>query len=174
MAIYWPTPGFKRRTFKLCVLTRWNFNFYVRSSPLRGAAKSLVSLCLGSLFSAHTSRSVCLLRHELFTFRHLNIWGAKLVLLMIWPLWRKGSTMDRLSDFFFLLELTNLASLSMLVDKFILLSFFYNTYNNNNNNNNNNKIFIIIIIIIIIIPLLLLIIIVCFLYNARNSKKKKK
>ena len=26
MAIYWPTPGFKGRTFKLCVLTRWNFN----------------------------------------------------------------------------------------------------------------------------------------------------
>ena len=31
----WPTPGFKGRTFKLCVLTRWNFNFCVRSSPLR-------------------------------------------------------------------------------------------------------------------------------------------
>ena len=30
MAIYWPTPG-----FKLCVLTRWDFNFCVRSSPLR-------------------------------------------------------------------------------------------------------------------------------------------
>ena len=36
MAIYWPTPGFKGRTFKLCVLTRWDFNFCVRSSPLRG------------------------------------------------------------------------------------------------------------------------------------------
>ena len=35
MAIYWPTPGFKGRTFKLCVLTRWDFNFCVRSSPLR-------------------------------------------------------------------------------------------------------------------------------------------
>ena len=35
MAIYWPTPGFKGRTFTLCVLTRWDFNFCVRSSPLR-------------------------------------------------------------------------------------------------------------------------------------------
>ena len=24
MAIYWPSPGFKGRTFKLCVLTRWD------------------------------------------------------------------------------------------------------------------------------------------------------
>ena len=36
MAIYSPTPDFKRRTFKLCVLTKWDFNFCVRSSPLRG------------------------------------------------------------------------------------------------------------------------------------------
>ena len=36
MAVYWPTPDFKGRTFKLCVLTRWDFNFCVRSSPLRG------------------------------------------------------------------------------------------------------------------------------------------
>ena len=36
MAIYWPTPGYKGRTFKLCVLTRWDFNFCIRSSPLRG------------------------------------------------------------------------------------------------------------------------------------------
>ena len=35
MAIYWPTLGFKGRTFKLRVLTRWDFNFCVRSSPLR-------------------------------------------------------------------------------------------------------------------------------------------
>ena len=35
MAIYWPIPGFKGRTFKLCVLTRWDFNFCVRSSPLQ-------------------------------------------------------------------------------------------------------------------------------------------
>ena len=36
MAVYWPTPGYKGRTFKLCVLTRWDFNFCIRSSPLRG------------------------------------------------------------------------------------------------------------------------------------------
>ena len=36
MAIYWPTPGFEGKTFKLCVLTRWDFNFCVLSSPLRG------------------------------------------------------------------------------------------------------------------------------------------
>ena len=35
MAIYLPTPGFKGRPFKLCVLTRWDFNFYVRSSLLQ-------------------------------------------------------------------------------------------------------------------------------------------
>ena len=34
MAIYWPTPGFNGRTFKLCVLIRWDFNFCVRRSPL--------------------------------------------------------------------------------------------------------------------------------------------
>ena len=36
MAIYLPSPGYKGRTFKLCFLNRWNFNFCVRSSPLRG------------------------------------------------------------------------------------------------------------------------------------------
>ena len=36
MAMYWLTLGFKGRTLKLCVLTRWDFNFCVRSSPLRG------------------------------------------------------------------------------------------------------------------------------------------
>ena len=36
MAIYWPTLDFKGRKFKLCVLTRWDCNFCVRSSPLRG------------------------------------------------------------------------------------------------------------------------------------------
>ena len=35
MAIYLPTPGFKGRAFKLYVLTRWDFNFCIRSSPLR-------------------------------------------------------------------------------------------------------------------------------------------
>ena len=40
MAIYRHTPGFKGRTFKLCVLTRWDFNFCARSSPLRGSGGS--------------------------------------------------------------------------------------------------------------------------------------
>ena len=39
MAIYWPTPSFKGRTFKLCVLISWDFNFCVRSSPLRDITK---------------------------------------------------------------------------------------------------------------------------------------
>ena len=39
MAIHWPTPGFKGRTFKVCVLTEWDFNFCVRSSPLRGTVR---------------------------------------------------------------------------------------------------------------------------------------
>ena len=42
MAIYWPTPGLKGRTFKLCVLTRSDFNFCVRSSPLRGSRSKWV------------------------------------------------------------------------------------------------------------------------------------
>ena len=50
MAIYWSTPGFKGRTFKLCVLTRWDFNFCVRSSPLRGFKEKACKL-LGSLQS---------------------------------------------------------------------------------------------------------------------------
>ena len=43
MAVYWPTLGFKGRTFKLCVLTRWDFNFCVRSSPLRGCDTTYMS-----------------------------------------------------------------------------------------------------------------------------------
>ena len=35
IAIYWPTTGFKGRTFKLCALNRWEFNFCIRSFPLR-------------------------------------------------------------------------------------------------------------------------------------------
>ena len=34
--VYWPTPGFKRGIFKLSVLNRWDLNFCVRSSTLRG------------------------------------------------------------------------------------------------------------------------------------------
>ena len=45
MAIYWPTPCFQGRTFKLCVLTRWDFNFCVRSSPLRGTRTERGACC---------------------------------------------------------------------------------------------------------------------------------
>ena len=41
MAIYCPTPGFKGKMFKLCVLTRWDFNFCVRSSPLQGVKRGM-------------------------------------------------------------------------------------------------------------------------------------
>ena len=34
VAVYWPTRGFKGRTFQLCVLIRWDFNFCVRSGTL--------------------------------------------------------------------------------------------------------------------------------------------
>ena len=44
MALYEPAPGFKGRTFKLCVLIRWDFNFCVRSSPLRELIKVNVQI----------------------------------------------------------------------------------------------------------------------------------
>ena len=47
MAIYWPTPVFKGRTFKLCVVIRWDFDFCVCSSPLRGLKKGLTGLKKG-------------------------------------------------------------------------------------------------------------------------------
>ena len=45
MTIYWPTPGYKGRTLKICVLTRWDFNFCVRSSPLLGYSLARFSHC---------------------------------------------------------------------------------------------------------------------------------
>ena len=42
IATYWPTPGFKGRTFKLCVLTRWYFNFCVYSFPLWDSSEYIV------------------------------------------------------------------------------------------------------------------------------------
>ena len=49
MAIYWPTPGYKGRTFKFCS-TRWDFNFYVRSSPLRGYFGECWGFCFDQLY----------------------------------------------------------------------------------------------------------------------------
>ena len=55
MVIYWPTPGLKGRTFKLCVLTRGDFNFCIHSSPLRGLRKKKLTLL--STFQNATSAS---------------------------------------------------------------------------------------------------------------------
>ena len=46
----------KGRTFKLCVLTRWDFNFCVRSSPLRGSLVLARCLCFPS---PEIAKSVC-------------------------------------------------------------------------------------------------------------------
>ena len=54
MAILWPTPSFKGRTFKLCVLTRWDFNFSVRSSPLREPTNVILVS-----FSCHPRLDAC-------------------------------------------------------------------------------------------------------------------
>ena len=62
MAIYLPTPAFKGRTFKLCVLIRWDFNFCIRSSPLRGHLSDQqerrmqedVQLCLKLVLTWHS------------------------------------------------------------------------------------------------------------------------
>ena len=41
VAIFWTTPGFKGRTFKLCVLIASDFNFCVCSSQLRGKERRM-------------------------------------------------------------------------------------------------------------------------------------
>ena len=51
MAIYRSIPGFKGRTFKLCVLTRADFNFCVRSSPLRGEQSEKAESCRENLWN---------------------------------------------------------------------------------------------------------------------------
>ena len=63
MAIYWPTPGFKGRTFKLCVLTRWDrtLNFCVRSSPLRGHNTKFGNKMRGSLEDIIWTNTTCIL-----------------------------------------------------------------------------------------------------------------
>ena len=45
--VYWPTPGFKGRTFKLYVLIRWDFNFCVRSFLLQSTChvRTISSVC---------------------------------------------------------------------------------------------------------------------------------
>ena len=45
----------KRRTFKLCILNRWDFNFCIHSSPLLGYHKILRILCKDQV----TNQEVC-------------------------------------------------------------------------------------------------------------------
>ena len=64
MAMYWPTPGFKGRMFKLCVLTRWDFNFCTCSSPMQGLSMGTCTNHLWQktgwphLFCVHTQEHV--------------------------------------------------------------------------------------------------------------------
>ena len=88
MAICLPTPGFKWRTFKLCVLNKWDFNFCVRSSPLRGPI-------MDNMFSPPTcdtyfqiscrgfspSTPVCSLS---LWFRSIRLWNEVVCLLVFW------------------------------------------------------------------------------------------
>ena len=79
MAIYWPTPGFKGRTFKLCVLTRWDFNFRVRSSPLRGRKKNhmpdkyINNLYMHNAFIVYTHNYTGAVTRGHGTFRVVNV-----------------------------------------------------------------------------------------------------
>ena len=79
MATYWPTPGLKGKTFKLCVLTRWDFNF--RSSPLRGAGTQhgdlpqlsvMMSRVTYSILRAHTGTGVSHSQHKK---NSRDVWG---------------------------------------------------------------------------------------------------
>ena len=44
MAIFWPTPSFKGKTFELWVINRWVFNFCIHSTPLQGATQQKQSV----------------------------------------------------------------------------------------------------------------------------------
>ena len=85
MAIYWPTPGFKGRTFKLCVLTRWDFNFCVRSSPLRGQ-KTTDTPCSASSEKKRNYDIIGLQEFHISTAKEAEQWemqwGGKLFYLL--------------------------------------------------------------------------------------------
>ena len=72
MAIYWPTPDLKGRMFKLCVLTRWHFNFCVRSSPLR------VFSWNGMLQWRNNTRKNILRKEEEGVCRNYRVWNPRL------------------------------------------------------------------------------------------------
>ena len=66
MAIYWPTPGYKGRTFKLCVLNRWDSKFLRPQLPtmwLEWKNKSVTALLHVYKYQcAHTG--ICKMIHE--------------------------------------------------------------------------------------------------------------
>ena len=66
VAVHWPTPGFKGTSFKLCVLNRWDFNFCVRSSPLRRAWSVLQAVLYAVLAAWSSGYASKRLRQERF------------------------------------------------------------------------------------------------------------
>ena len=64
----WPTLGFKGRTFKLCVLARWDFIFCIRSSPLR---VGLAPWCGGK--NSATLPHAVLLPHSMNGIKHFYV-----------------------------------------------------------------------------------------------------
>ena len=82
MAVYWPTPDLKGRTFKTCVLTRWDFNFCVRSSPQQGPFPMPVSYIAISLIHPHVIKWGCLsllpdVSH--YSVMTINSWRAHVI-----------------------------------------------------------------------------------------------
>ena len=84
IAMYWPTPAFKGRTFKLCDLARWNFNFCVHSSPLRDYRENIWQVWVNkveTLISVSNSVSISpppqqpfpLVGGNLFTIRQCSL-----------------------------------------------------------------------------------------------------
>ena len=59
MAIHLPTPGFKGRMFKLCVLTRQDFNFCIHSSPLQGFWTGELASCLPHTLASSFMHMTC-------------------------------------------------------------------------------------------------------------------
>ena len=83
IAIYRPTPGFKGKTFNRCVLNRWDFNFCVRSSPLRGfrPGQSTVEQIFNSrVFTGKYPQHQRHLFHNFMNFQEVfdRIWHADL------------------------------------------------------------------------------------------------
>ena len=79
MAIYWPTPGFKGKTFKPCALTRWDFNFCVHSSPLRDMERCKSFLSLQLIYTESQDPSPIMISLDKSTGRN-SYWGEELFL----------------------------------------------------------------------------------------------